>query len=77
MKKILTIASVCAVAGLSIFAVRLPSVKTESIGDLVPRFDKFRESPMTANAPKGWLLEFLKTAALGPYRAPGGVVVPV
>ncbi len=59
MKKLLAIASVCIIAGLCVFAVR-PSVdKIDPVGYLVPRFDKFRESPITANAPKGWLLEFL------------------
>jgi uncharacterized protein len=65
MKKILAIAGICAAAGVGIFAVKAPSVKTDPTGDLVPRFDKFRESPITANAPKGWLLEFLNRQRSG------------
>lgn len=59
MRKVLLLICVGTVACLCMFAVRPPVNKTEPAGDLIPRFDKFRESPITDNTPKGWLREYL------------------
>ncbi|RKR79940.1 DUF1680 family protein [Mucilaginibacter gracilis] len=65
MKKLFLLITIFAMACLGIFAVKPPLTRVEPTDELVPRFDKFRESPMTANSAKGWLLEYLNRQRSG------------